>query len=65
MSFIDNFTSDGTVELKYREFYSLMRESTKAEFLMNGIKSRVPAEYLELIMGKVVENRMKESEDTE
>lgn len=65
MGFIDSFTSDGTVELKYKEFYSLMRESAKSEFLMNGIKARVPEKYLEaLITGKASESRIEESEDT-
>lgn len=35
------FSSEDRVQVKFSDFYSLMKEATKAEFLMNGIKTGV------------------------
>lgn len=32
MGLLDGFTSDGTVDMKYMEFYKLMREAAKADY---------------------------------
>lgn len=42
MRLMDGFTSDGTVELKHAEYYKLMRESAKAELLINAVNADVP-----------------------
>lgn len=56
MGFMDSFTSDSPVELKQPDYYKLVREAAKGELLLNGIKARVPAEYLEAITtGKKIE----------
>lgn len=62
-SFIDCFTPESTVEMKHQEYYNLMRESAKAELLMNGIKAGVPGEYLEALQtGKVIRRDLPEAE---
>lgn len=54
MGLIDSFTSDTPVELKYREYYSLMREAVKAELIENAIKADVPGYYIDaMITGKL------------
>lgn len=54
MGLMDGFTSDGTVELKHREYYNLMRESAKAELISNAIKADVPGYYIEaMLTGKL------------
>ena len=63
MALVDAITTDGTVEMKHQEYYNLMRESAKAELLMNGIKAGVPGEYLEALQtGKVIPRNLPEAE---
>lgn len=54
MGLMDNFTSDAPVELKYGEYYKLMREAAKAELIENAIKADVPGHYITaMITGKL------------
>ena len=41
MGIVDMLSSEDRVQVKFSDFYSLMKEATKAEFLMNGIKTGV------------------------
>lgn len=53
MGFLDGFTSDGAVEMKHTEYYSLMKEAAKAELLGNAVKAEVPGFYIQaMITGK-------------
>lgn len=53
MGFMDGFTSDGTVDMKYTEYYNLMKEAAKAELLSNAVKAEVPGFYIQaMITGK-------------
>lgn len=57
MGLLDSFTSDGMVEMKYTEFYALMKEAAKAEMMMNAVKCNVPHEYIrEAMTGKQEEH---------
>lgn len=54
MGLLDGFTSDGTVNMKYTEFYKLMREAAKAELMENAARCNVPHEYVrEMLTGKM------------
>lgn len=54
MGLLDGFTSDGTVDMKYTEFYKLMREAAKAELMGNAARCNVPHEYVrEMLTGKM------------
>lgn len=54
MGLLDGFTSDGTVNMKYTEFYKLMREAAKAELMENAARCNVPHEYIrEMLTGKM------------
>ena len=39
MGIVDMFNSEDRVQVKFSDFYSLVKEATKAEFLMNGVKN--------------------------
>lgn len=65
MGFMDNFTTDGTVEMKHAEYYGLMREAAKAELIENAVKAEVPGFYVRaMITGEKPEflkhNKLKE-----
>lgn len=63
MGFMDSFTSDTPVTIKLPDYYSLVKEAAKGELLLNGIKARVPAEYLEsMTTGKKIEREEEERE---
>lgn len=54
MGLMDSFTSDAPVELKYREYYNLMREAAKTELIENAIKADVPGYYIAaMLTGKL------------
>ena len=54
MGLLDGFTSDGTVNMKYTEFYKLMREAARAELMENAARCNVPHEYIrEMLTGKM------------
>ena len=54
MGLLDGFTSDGTVDMKYTEYYKLMREAAKAELMENAARCNVPHEYIrEMLTGKM------------
>lgn len=41
MGIVDVLTTEDRVQVKFSDFYSLVKEATKAEFLMNGIAACV------------------------
>jgi len=53
MGLTDLFSSEDRVEIKFSDFYSFMKEATKAELLMNGAKCDTPHAYIrEMMTGK-------------
>ena len=49
----DAFAKEDRVEVTFSDFYRIMRESTKAELLMNAVKCNVPHRYIrEMETGK-------------
>ncbi len=62
MGFIDAFSPEVSVEVKQPNYYSLVREVVKGELLLNGIKARVPHEYLEaMTTGKKIEREVEKN----
>lgn len=62
MGLLDSFTSDTPVEIKQPDYYRLVREAAKGELLLNGIKARVPSEYLEaMATGRKIEREVEEN----
>lgn len=53
MGLIDAFEKEDRVEVKFTTFYSMMKECTKAEMLMNAVNCNVPHKYIrEMATGK-------------
>ena len=50
MGIVDVFSKEDRCEVTYSNFYALVRAAAEKDILMNGIKTRVPHEYLEAVM---------------
>ncbi len=62
MGLMDAFAPEATMEIKQSDCLNLMKEAVKAEFLLNGIEARVPAEYMEaMATGKKIEREVEEN----
>lgn len=46
MGILDAFNPEDRVEVKFSDFYALMREASKAELLMNAVNCDVPHVYI-------------------
>ena len=56
MGLIDAFSAEDRVSVKYSDFYSFMKASARAEVIWNGVKTRVPYEFIEaMVTGKIPE----------
>lgn len=53
MGMLDALSAEDRVEVKFTDFYSLMKEATKAELLENAIRCDVPHRHIrEMMSGK-------------
>ncbi|MCH5340079.1 MAG: hypothetical protein J1E01_01300 [Acetatifactor sp.] len=53
MGIVDAFSKEDRVEVKFSDFYNLIKESIKAELLTNGINCETPHAYMrEMMTGK-------------
>lgn len=53
MGLVDCFSAEDRVNVKFSDFYNLVKRSTEADVLFNGIKCDVPHRYLrEMMSGK-------------
>ena len=50
MGILDTFAPEDKVPVKFSDFYELMRESTKAEIMMNAINCDVPHRFIREMM---------------
>lgn len=63
MGLMDAFSSEDRVEVKFSDFFNLMKGMAKAEMMMNGIKCDTPHAYMrEMMTGKREEAAHAESE---
>ena len=46
MGIMDAFSPEDRVSVKFSDFYALMRDSTKVEFMENAINCNVPHRYI-------------------
>lgn len=51
MGLVDAFGKEDRVEVKFSDFYKMMRESAKAEIIVNGVKNKVPHKYMAQMIG--------------
>lgn len=55
MGLADTFGAEDRVDVKYSDFYNLVKGCTQRDFLMNAVKTKTPYEYIEQMMtGKEV-----------
>ena len=65
MGIVDAFSKEDRVEVKFSDFYNLMKEATKAEMLMNGANCETPHAYMrEIMTGKREEEAHAHSDVT-
>lgn len=58
MGFVDCFTPETKIEVKFADFFSLVKEATKAELMMNAVNCNVPHAYIrETMTGTQEETR--------
>ena len=50
MGLVDAFVAETRVEVKFKEFYELVKEASKAELMMNAVNCNVPHEYIRKTM---------------
>lgn len=54
MGFVDALSAEDRVQVKFSDFYNMMKGCTAQELLTNAVKARVPHEYIEaMITGKM------------
>lgn len=46
MGLMDCFSAEDRVEVKFSDFYALMKEATKAELMMNAVNCDVPHRFI-------------------
>lgn len=64
MGLCDAFSPEDRVSVKFSDFYNLMRESSKAELLMNAVKCRVPHAHIYATMtGEIMPAETTETEE--
>ena len=57
MDLLEAFAPEDRLEVTFSNFYRFMREAAKTEIMENGIKTRVPHEYIEMMLtGEVIES---------
>lgn len=61
MGLADSFAAEDRVNVKFSDFYRLIKESTKADLIMNAVNCDVPHQHIrEMATGKK-ENELKKS----
>lgn len=53
MGLCDAFSGEDRVQVKFTDFYNLMHQAVKGEFIMNGAKHGVPNECLLATFGNI------------
>ena len=60
MGLSDVFSAEDRVDVKFTDFYNLVKGCTQRDILMNGVKCDVPHRYLrEMMSGKKEETTSK------
>lgn len=64
MGLIDSFSAEDRIEVKFSDFYNLVKNSTRAEMMLNGIKNEVDHDSIHrVVTGKPLHEEVKESEE--
>ena len=62
MGIVDVFDKEDRTEIKMSKLYALMKESAKAELMMNAIQCEVPHRYIREMMTGTSESKSKKKE---
>ena len=52
MGLVDAFTKEDRVEVKYSDFYALVRAGAERDIIANGIKNKIPHKYIAQMIGE-------------
>lgn len=64
MGLMDSFNAEDKIGVKFSDFYTLVRNSARAEMMMNGIKNEVDHDAIHrVVTGKPLHEEVKESEE--
>lgn len=61
MGLADTFGAEDRMNVKFSDFYNLVKGCTQRDMLINGIKEDVPHEYMRKMMG--VKSNVEEKSD--
>lgn len=50
MGLVDVFSAEDRMDIKFSDFYNLVKGCTQRDFLLNAVKNKVPHEYIERMM---------------
>ena len=65
MGIVDAFAAEDRVEVKFSDFYRLIREAAKAELMANGVYTLVPHEYIEaMLTGKAPQTEEADTDES-
>lgn len=53
MGFIDVFSAEDRVEVKFSDFYKLIRDCTEREVLANGLRHKIPYIHILAMLGEL------------
>lgn len=62
MGIVDVFDKEDRTEIKMSKLYALMKESAKAELMMNAIQCEVPHRHIREMMTGISESKSKKKE---
>lgn len=64
MGLMDTISAEDRINIKFSDFYNLVKNTTRAEFMMNGIKNEIDHDSIyKIVTGKSIHEENKESED--
>lgn len=46
MGIVDAFSKEDRIQVKFSDFYKLVKETSKSELMMNALKADVPSEFI-------------------
>ena len=63
MGLVDVFGSEDRVQVKFSDFYEMVKGCTQAEMMMNGLKKKVPHDHILSVVDGTFEGFDEECEE--
>ena len=64
MGLVDAFGAEDRVQVKFSDFYTLIKEAAKAELIWNAVNCEVPYQFIRETMTGAKENHNNDTENT-